>query len=112
MTNPLSLQGKVAIVTGASRGIGEAIATAFAQQGARLVIGSRKAEAIEAAAARIRGQGGQVVGVPCHMGREEDRKALFAAAREHFGQVDILVNNAATNAQFGPLGDADLGAWQ
>jgi len=105
------LEGKVAIVTGGSRGIGEAIATACAAQGARVAIASRKMEGLERAAARIREAGGEVEPVPCHTGKPEDVEALVARAVERFGQVDVLVNNAATNPYFGPMLDLEWAAW-
>lgn len=108
MTSPTSLEGKVAIVTGASRGIGEAIARAFAEHGARVVLASRKIEGVGAVAASI---GARALAVAAHTGREEDCVRLVETAVTELGQVDILVNNAATNPYFGPLLDADEGAW-
>lgn len=99
------LDGKVAILTGASRGIGEAIAVAFAQQGAKVVLASRKLPDLQAVAERITQAGGTALPVACHIGKPEDIAALVAAAKSAFGGVDILVNNAATNPYFGPLID-------
>lgn len=107
----LDLTNQVAIVTGASRGIGEAIATAFAAAGARLVLASRKAEGLEAVAGQIRAAGGEAIAVACHTGRAADVEALVARAWETFGGVDILVNNAATSPHFGPLLDASESQW-
>jgi NAD(P)-dependent dehydrogenase (short-subunit alcohol dehydrogenase family) len=104
----MSLEGKVAIVTGASRGIGEAIAHALAQHGAKVVLASRKLEGVQAVASAI---GANAFAVAAHTGREDDCKALVAKAVEKFGKVDILINNAATNPYFGPLLEVDPGAW-
>jgi NAD(P)-dependent dehydrogenase (short-subunit alcohol dehydrogenase family) len=105
------LSGRVAIVTGASRGIGEAIALAYGQAGARVVVCSRKLEGVQAVAAAIEKAGGQAMPVACHTGKAEDVSALVARTVERFGQVDVLVNNAATNPYFGPLVDAPDAAW-
>lgn len=97
------LEGKVAIVTGSSRGIGQAIAEAFAREGGKVVIASRKPQGVEAAAAKIVAAGGTALGVPCHVGKAEDCDALVARTIDAFGQIDVLVNNAATNPYFGPM---------
>ena len=108
MSVTISLEGKVAVVTGASRGIGEAIARAFAENGAKVVVASRKIEGVRAVAEQI---GEAAHAVAAHTGREEECKALVAAAVARFGKVDILVNNAATNPYFGPFLAIDNGAW-
>ncbi len=108
MISKVTLEGKVAIVTGASRGIGESIARTFAAYGARVVLAARKIDGVQAVAASI-GDGAHAVAA--HTGREAECVALVAAAIERFGQVDVLVNNAATNPYFGPLLDTDGGAW-
>jgi NAD(P)-dependent dehydrogenase (short-subunit alcohol dehydrogenase family) len=107
-TSAIHLEGKVAIVTGASRGIGEAIARMFAQSGAKVVCASRKIDGVTAVAESI---GPAATAVAAHTGREEDCIALVKTATERFGKVDILVNNAATNPYFGPMLDIDVGAW-
>jgi NAD(P)-dependent dehydrogenase (short-subunit alcohol dehydrogenase family) len=112
VSGPLfSLAGKVALVTGASRGIGEAIAVRLAEQGARVVLAARKPDGLQAVAARIGAAGGQALAVPAHTGKPAEVKALFERAVAHFGQVDVLVNNAATNVHFGPMLDVEDGAW-
>ena len=108
MTSSITLEGKVAIVTGASRGIGEAIARMFAANGAKVVCASRKLEGVTAVAESI---GPAAIAVAAHTGREDDCVALVQAAVEKLGKVDILVNNAATNPYFGPMLDVDVGAW-
>jgi NAD(P)-dependent dehydrogenase (short-subunit alcohol dehydrogenase family) len=105
------LDGKVAIVTGGSRGIGKAIATGLAEQGARLALASRKQEALDGAAEEIRQRGGECLAMACHMGKPDQIKLLFDKVVETYGSVDILVNNAATNPYFGLLIDAPEDAW-
>lgn len=100
--NLFDLKGRVAIITGGSRGIGRAIAGVFAEAGASVVVASRKADACEAAAKEIRDAGGQVLAVPTHVGRSEQVAALIDATVAEFGRIDIVVNNAA-NPLGGPL---------
>jgi NAD(P)-dependent dehydrogenase (short-subunit alcohol dehydrogenase family) len=102
------LDGKVAIVTGASKGIGEAIARALAQQGAKVVVASRKQEAVDAVAASIRSEGFEATGVSAHMGDMEQVRQLLDKTLALYGGVDIIVNNAAINPVFGPLLQTDL----
>lgn len=104
----IQLEGKVAIVTGASRGIGEAIARLFAESGAKVVCASRKIEGVTAVAESI---GASAVAVAAHTGREADCTALVKSAVEAFGKVDILVNNAATNPVYGPVIDCPPSAF-
>jgi len=104
----IHLEGKVAIITGASRGIGEAIARAFVASGARVVLAARKEEALVAVADSL---GPAACAVVAHTGREADCVRLVTEAIARFGQVDVLVNNAATNPYFGPMLDVDQGAW-
>ena len=101
------LTGRVAIVTGGSRGIGRAVSEGLAAQGARVVVASRKADACEEVAAAIRDAGGEALAVPAHLGEPEDAERLVAATVEAFGGVDIVVNNAA-NALAEPLGGITL----
>lgn len=93
------LAGKVAVITGGSQGIGLAMAKVFAREGASIVISSRRAEAIEEAARQIGGGGAQVVGVQADVASREDASRTIATAVEHFGRVDILVNNAQATRQ-------------
>jgi NAD(P)-dependent dehydrogenase (short-subunit alcohol dehydrogenase family) len=106
------LAGRVALVTGASRGIGEAAARTLAAYGARVVVASRKAEACEAVAASIRAAGGEAQALGCHIGEMAQIQAAFEAVGKMHGRLDILVNNAATNPYHGPIVDTDLGAFQ
>jgi NAD(P)-dependent dehydrogenase (short-subunit alcohol dehydrogenase family) len=105
------LEGKVAIVTGASRGIGAAIAANMAEEGAKVVLVSRKIEGLQAVAEEIRGNGGDATPIACHVGSAERRKEMLDEALAAYGQVDVLVNNAATNPHFGPMLTIDERAW-
>jgi len=109
--DPFRLDERVALVTGASRGIGAASAHALAARGARVVVASRRQEAVDSVAAAIRAGGGQAMAHACHMGRPDDIAALFDAVEQAWGGVEILVNNAATNPYFGPLVEAPAAAW-
>ncbi|MEX3934945.1 SDR family oxidoreductase [Paraburkholderia phymatum] len=110
-TNLFDLTGRIALVTGASRGIGEAIAKLLAEQGAHVIVSSRKIEDCEQVAASIRDAGGRAEALACHVGRMEDIAAAFAHIREKHGRLDILVNNAAANPYFGHILDTDLAAY-
>ena len=101
----LRLDGKVALVTGASKGIGKAIAKIYAENGAKVMLSSRKQDALEAAAAEIDGEAAVFA---AHAGHPEEAAACVAATIERFGTVDILVNNAATNPYMGRAIDIDL----
>jgi NAD(P)-dependent dehydrogenase (short-subunit alcohol dehydrogenase family) len=105
MTNPFDLSGRVAVVTGSSRGIGRAIAEQMAAFGARVVVSSRKAEACEPVAAGIRERGGEAAVIPCNISRKDEVEALIAGALERFGRIDALVCNAAVNPSYGPLAE-------
>lgn len=99
----INLEGKVAIVSGASRGIGEAIALAFGGAGGKVVVSSRKIEGVEAVAKKIRDAGGTAFPVAAHVGHIEQCDALMQATLKEFGQADVLVNCAGTNPYFGPM---------
>ncbi|GBL55181.1 short chain dehydrogenase [Pseudomonas citronellolis] len=109
---PFDLSGKVAFVSGASRGIGEAIAHLLARQGAQVIVSSRRLEGCQAVAEAIQAAGGKASAVACHIGEPEQIQATFAWIRERFGRLDILVNNAATNPQYGNVLDTDVAAFQ
>src|SRR5690606_19300417 len=96
------LTGKVAVITGASRGIGRAIAERMAEQGAKVVISSRKLAACETVVEGIRARGGEAIAVACNIGRKEELQALVDATNGKWGRIDILVCNAAVNPYFGP----------
>jgi NAD(P)-dependent dehydrogenase (short-subunit alcohol dehydrogenase family) len=98
-----SLAGKVAIVTGASKGIGESIAEALGRAGAQVVVSSRKAEAVAEVAERFRGHGIDALGIAANAGQQEALEALVEATVAHYGGIDIVVNNAAANPVFGPV---------
>ena len=105
------LTGKVAIVTGASRGIGRSIAETYADAGAEVVLASRKQAALDEVADAIAERGGQALAVAAHSGDKAALQALVERTLEHFGRLDVLVNNAATNPHFGRLLDADDSYW-
>jgi NAD(P)-dependent dehydrogenase (short-subunit alcohol dehydrogenase family) len=104
----ISLEGRVALVTGSSRGIGKAIAAAFAEAGADVMLSSRKQDALEEAAAEIGTAGGQTAVFAANAGEPDQIAACVAATVERFGRIDILVNNAATNPYMGRAIDIDL----
>jgi dehydrogenase/reductase SDR family protein 4 len=95
-----SLEGRVAIITGGSRGIGQAIAEGFAEMGAKVVLASRKAEALEEVRKGIEAAGGEAFVIPTHMGDMEGINRLVQGTLDKYGTIDILVNNAATNPIF------------
>jgi NAD(P)-dependent dehydrogenase (short-subunit alcohol dehydrogenase family) len=108
-TELFDLTGKVVIVTGSSKGIGRSIATAMAQHGAKVVVSSRKAEACEAVVKEIgqlcAGGPGEAVAIPAHIGKKEELQRLVDATREKWGQIDVVVCNAAVNPYYGPSKD-------
>ena len=103
MTNPFDLAGKVAVVTGSSKGIGRAIVECLAGMGAKVVVSSRKQEPCEAVAAGIRKNGGEAVVITCNVSRREEVEALIDGTNKQYGGIDIMVCNAAVNPVFGPL---------
>ncbi len=113
MSVQIGLEGKVAVITGASRGIGEAIARTFAARGARVALTARKLEGLSSVAESIGKEHGadRVMAVAAHSGKEDDCLRLVRETLAAFGRIDILVNNAGTNPYFGPMLNADNGAW-
>jgi NAD(P)-dependent dehydrogenase (short-subunit alcohol dehydrogenase family) len=112
ISSQFSLEGKVAIITGASRGIGFGIASLYSKAGAKVVICSRNQAGIEEAASKIREGGGDVLSLAVNVSSEEERKKLVNAAMDWAGHIDILVNNAGTNPAFGPLAELSRSAWE
>jgi len=106
-----SLEGKVALITGASRGIGRAIGLRLAQAGAKVVVSSRKLENVQTVADEIEAAGGEALPLQAHVGRPDEVQALVERTMETFGRIDVAINNAATNPHFGPLLSADEGQW-
>lgn len=105
------LTNRVALITGASRGIGQAIAAAYASAGAKVVLVGRKQESLDEAAAQIRESGGVALPIAAHTGSEEAVGALVGKVTDTFGGIDIVVNNAATNPHFGPILTASESQW-
>src|SRR5271169_2644021 len=105
------LTGRVAVVTGGTRGLGRAIAGAFSQAGADVVVVSRKAEACEKAAAELRADGGNAIGRPCHVGHWDDVTTLADGLHREFGRIDVLVNNAGVSPVYGRLSDVSEELW-
>ncbi len=102
-TSQISLKDRVVVITGASRGIGKAIALACAEAGASVVLASRKLPDLDKVAAEIGAAGGTARAIACHTGKADQVKALFETAASELGRVDALINNAATNPYFGPM---------
>ncbi|MBT3768591.1 MAG: SDR family NAD(P)-dependent oxidoreductase, partial [Acidiferrobacteraceae bacterium] len=105
--NLFELEGKVALITGASKGIGEAMARGLAEFGAKVVVSSRKADAVELVAESFRADGLEASGIAANMGRIEDIEALVDQVVGVYGGLDILINNAATNPVYGPIQQTD-----
>ncbi|MDT0594361.1 SDR family oxidoreductase [Glaciecola petra] len=111
MKDLFDLSGKVALVTGASRGIGESIARLLASKGAHVIVSSRKIEACQEVADSIVKNGGKASAFPCHVGEMSQIDAVFSHIKAQHGRIDILVNNAAANPYFGHILDTDLAAY-
>jgi NAD(P)-dependent dehydrogenase (short-subunit alcohol dehydrogenase family) len=107
ISKQFNLAGKVAIITGSSKGIGKAIAKGLAENAAQVVISSRSQEACDAVAKELRAAGLKAIGIACHIGKAAQRENLVAQTMEAFGRIDILVNNAAINPVFGPIEEVD-----
>jgi NAD(P)-dependent dehydrogenase (short-subunit alcohol dehydrogenase family) len=103
MKDPFRLDGKIAIVTGSSRGIGRSIAEIMARLGAKVVVSSRKAEACEEVVSGIRNEGGEAAVIACNISRKNEVEALVSETKKLWGQIDILVCNAAVNPYFGTM---------
>ena len=106
-----SMDGKVAIVTGSTRGIGLATLRMLAESGARVVVSSRKSEACEAVRDSLLADGHEAIAIPAHVGREEDCANLVARTIDHYGRLDVVVANAAVNPVFDPLASLTPDAW-
>ncbi|GAA0722909.1 SDR family oxidoreductase [Aquimarina litoralis] len=102
-----NLKGKVAIITGSSKGIGKSIAQGLAEYGAKVVISSRNQEAVDNVAEEFNNNGLEAIGIACHIGKADQRKELIEKTIEHYGGVDILVNNAAINPIYAPIEEAE-----
>lgn len=111
LSSVFSLDGKVALITGASKGIGFGIAEIFASAGAKVVISSRKQEALDQKAKHLKIQGYEATGIACNVGHMEELPLLVEKAADIYGTIDILVNNAAVNPVFGPVHETSLEAF-
>jgi NAD(P)-dependent dehydrogenase (short-subunit alcohol dehydrogenase family) len=105
--SPFDLSGQVAVITGSSRGIGQAIAETMAQMGAKVVISSRKPENCEIVANGIRKAGGEAVVIACNVSRKSETEALVKSTLDRFGRIDCMVANAAVSPYFGPMSGMD-----
>ncbi len=112
MLEQFKLDGQVALVTGASRGIGESIAKSLAAAGAHVIVSSRKLEGCQAVVDQITEAGGSAEALPCHIGDMDQILDVFAKIKSAHGKLDVLVNNAATNPYFGHILDTDLSVFQ
>ncbi|MBN7816190.1 SDR family NAD(P)-dependent oxidoreductase [Algoriphagus pacificus] len=111
LSKVFSLDGKVALITGASKGIGLAIAEFFAAAGAKVVLSSRKQEDLDEQANRLKSKGYEAIGIACNVGNIGELQGLVDKSVETYGQLDILVNNAGTNPIFGPIHETTLEAF-
>ena len=110
-TSQFSLKAKVAVITGGGRGIGQAIAFAFAKAGAKVIITSRKAQDLEATANEIKAFGGEAFPLPAHLGKTEEIKKMVDAVMAKYGRIDILVNNAGASPAMGSVLECDERLW-
>lgn len=111
MLNFAKLAGKVAVITGSTAGIGQAIATHLAKNGAKVMVSSRKQSQVESTIEKLASMNLDVAGTVCHVNKAEDRKNLIQETLKKFGGIDILVNNVGTNPAFGPILDTTEDAW-
>lgn len=112
MNNPLfDMTGKVALITGSTKGIGRSIAEEMARLGAKVVISSRKADACEQVANELKAKGYEALAVPCHVGKKDELQNLVNKTNEAWGSIDVLVCNAATNPVYGPTSEMTDEAW-
>ena len=112
MSNPLfDMTGKVALITGSTKGIGRSIAEEMARQGAKVVISSRKAEVCEQVAGELKAEGFEAIAIPCHVGKKDQLQNLVDKTIEAWGKIDVLVCNAATNPVYGPTAEMTDEAW-
>ena len=112
MNRLFDLSGKVALITGSSKGIGRAIAERMAEHGAKVVVSSRKADVCDEVAAGIQANGGTAVAIPCNINHKEQLEMLVAKTKQAYGQIDIVVCNAAVNPYFGPSQDIPDSAFE
>lgn len=105
MKSPFDIAGKVALITGSSRGIGRSIAETMAGLGAKVVVSSRKADACEEVAKAIKADGGEATVIPCNISRKNEVEALVKGTKDKYGRIDILVCNAAVNPAYGPMSE-------